>query len=178
MKYHSFTTWQTWGKEPQECCISLGRRGTPSASALVAVQLADDLEHFANVFARVEISEDVPQYALFVDDKGATLNSALHALFVRLLFQHFVHARYLALGVGKQLQGNPVFIAKLLVHQTIISRNPEDDGVALRKFILVIGKLDCFLGANGATVFRVKIQHDILFSAKGRQAYKLHAGVR
>jgi hypothetical protein len=61
---------------------------------------------------------------------------------------------------------------------TVIARDTEDDRPELFEFLLVIGKLDGFLGAIGRAVLGVEEQHDMALAAQRGEIEQLHVRIR
>src|SRR5438876_345698 len=155
------------------------RTTLPRSIGMLAVgERLADLEDFVDVRLRVHVLEDVPHHALLVDDEGRAQQARLRVAVDDLVLDHVVEAADLLLGIGEELLGEPVHVAKRLVREHLPDRHAEDDGVELLEFVLAVAEADRLDRARGRAVLRIEIQDDVLLATVAGEVRHLHARVR
>lgn len=112
------------------------------------------------MFVNVDFIEDLHDLSVFADQKRRALDA--HVLFAvhRLFDPHTVLFDHVVLGVGDQIEIEPVLRPKPLVRLFAVGRNAEQLDVLFFKGFVRVPERACFLGSARRVVLWVKEQDD------------------
>ena len=121
----------------------------------------------------------VSEHALLVDNECRTLQAAFLSLsFYFAIKHHAVRLTCFRIGIRKQTHTETVFVAESTMCKAVVPAYTDHYCIKAGEFILKLAEVDCFHGATGRVVFRIKIQDDVPHPPEIRKANQVHIRVR